>query len=250
MTKPLIGVSTSEVRTAVRANPVPEGDPRRRELALGFAYLKAVERAGGLPVVLAPLAPGVTDALLDRLDGLCLSGGPDITPSTYGAAPHAELGPTEPALDRFELHLARRARLQGIPVLGICRGMQLLNVSRGGTLHQHLPDHRQPGAADLPAHGVKILDGSNLHRLVGSAALEVNSFHHQGIDRLGAGLRPVAWSPDGVIEAVEVPAGEFVVGVQWHAECMTGRPEQEALFAALVEAAARRAALPAEPLAA
>ncbi|HVL95929.1 MAG TPA: gamma-glutamyl-gamma-aminobutyrate hydrolase family protein [Solirubrobacteraceae bacterium] len=252
--RPLIGVSTSEVRRATDARPAPQSDPRRCELAVGFSYLEAVEQAGGIPVVLPPLAADATDALLDRVDALCLSGGPDITPSSYGADPHEQLGPTEPQLDRFELHLARRARLRGLPLLGICRGLQILNVSRGGTLVQHLPDrdgvrleHRQGVPGDVPTHRVRIERASRLERVVGGTGLDVNSFHHQAVDRLGAGLRAVAWSADGVVEGVEVPSGEFVVGVQWHAECLVERPEHHALFAALVDAAgARRAAPPPE----
>ena len=244
--RPLIGVSTSEVRRPERTQPSEQSEPQRTELALGTSYLEAVEQAGGVPVILAPLCTAGTDALLDKIDGLCLSGGPDITPSSYRADPHADLGPTEPELDAFELYLARRARMRGLPVLGICRGAQLLNVSRGGTLVQHLPDvveharHRQQEPADQVTHAVSVRARSRLHRTVGSGELQVNSLHHQAIDRLGAGLRAVAWSDDGVIEAVEVPAGEFAVGVQWHAECLTARPENAALFAAFVGAAAGR----------
>lgn len=243
--RPLIGVSTSEVRRADQTHPSPQSDPQRRELALGMTYLEAVERAGGVPVILAPLCAAGTDALLDKLDGLLLSGGPDISPATYGAQPHPQLGPTEPDLDAFELHLARRARLRGVPLLGVCRGMQLLNVARGGTLVQHLPDvvgdgvrHRQTEPGDVTTHEVHVQPHTRLAYLTGDRpTLPVNSLHHQAIERLGDGLRPVAWSPDGLIEAVEAPLGPFVMGVQWHAECLN-RPEQTALFEALVQAAA------------
>jgi putative glutamine amidotransferase len=249
--RPLIGVSTSEVRTAGRSQPAEQSEPQRRELALGMAYLNAVEAAGGIPVILAPLCQAGTDALLDRLDGVCLSGGPDITPSSYRAEAHPELGPTEPELDRFELYLARRARMRGLPVLGICRGAQLLNVSRGGTLFQHLPDvvgdaieHRQAELSGEVSHTVCVRSGTRVAQILGSAPLRVNSFHHQAIDRLGAGLRAVAWADDGVVEAVEAPAGEFAIGVQWHAECLTAIDAHAALFRALVDAAAARAAAP------
>ena len=247
--RPLIGVSTSEVRTAVRSQPAAQSEFQRRELALGMSYLHAIEQAGGVPVILAPLCHAGTDALLDRLSGLCLSGGPDITPSNYSADAHPELGPTEPDLDRFELHLTRRARMRGLPVLGICRGAQLLNISRGGTLFQHLPDiygstveHRQSQAGDEVTHTVCVRSGSRLGGILGTAPLQVNSFHHQGIDRLGAGLRPVAWADDGVVEAIEAPIGEFAVGVQWHAECLIGIERHAPLFRAFVDAAAGRAA--------
>jgi len=218
-------------------------------LALGLTYLEAVEGAGGIPVILAPLPARRLEAIIDRLDGVCLSGGPDIEPATYGADAHPELGPTEPEVDLFELGLARAARRRGLPILAICRGMQVLNVARGGTLMQHLPDlggeiaHRQSEPASQPTHAVALAAGSRLAALAESERIEVNSFHHQAIERLGAGLEPVAWADDGVIEGVEAPADPFTLGVQWHAECLVERPEQAALFERLIDVAARRADL-------
>jgi len=242
--RPLIGVTTSEVRHAQAAHPLPEGDPPQPEMALGMVYMRAVEAAGGLPVVLPPLALDAVLPLLDRLSGLCLSGGPDLDPSGYGAPPHPHLGPTEPELDAFELALARRADARGLPVLGICRGAQALNVARGGTLHQHLADvtdgsieHRQRVLGRLPTHRVRLEPGSRLARIMGVTEAEVNSFHHQAAERVGAHLRAVAWSPDGVIEGLETDGPGFLLGVQWHAETLIERPEHCALFAALVEAA-------------
>jgi putative glutamine amidotransferase len=244
--RPLIGVSTSELRVAAQAHPVANSEPRRRELALGISYLEAIERAGAMPVILAPLPADKTSDLLDRLSGICLSGGPDVDPAYYGGGRHAELGPTEPPLDRFEIELARGAQERGLPLLAICRGMQVLNVARGGTLIQHLPDrgrdvdHRQTAAADVPTHDVRIVRSSCVGRALGEATAEVNSFHHQGLDLLGDGLHAVAWSSDGVIEGVEaVDSGPFAVGVQWHAECLVERPEQARLFRAFVGAAER-----------
>ena len=242
---PLIGISTSEMRMPARVLPLPQGEPAQRELALGMAYARAVEAAGGLPVVLAPIDPGAVDALLSRLSGLCLPGGPDLHPQWYGDAPHPELGPTEPELDAFELALARRADALGMPILAICRGAQLLNVARGGTLHQHLPGrpvplevaHRQAAPPERASHAVEVEGGSLLAIWTGAGRLEVNSFHHQAVRRLGADLRAVAWAPDGVVEAIEAPDRPFVLGVQWHAEGLVGRPEQESLFTAFVEAA-------------
>ena len=242
--RPLIGVSTSEVRIAEQVEPIRYGEPPHREMALGLKYLQAIERAGGLPVVLPPLALTAVTPLLERLSGLCLSGGPDLDPDNYSSRPHPQLGPTEPDLDRFELALARDADARGLPILAICRGAQALNVARGGSLHQHLPDdvggplhHRQYEPSDRPTHSVDVKAGSQLARVLGETRVEVNSFHHQAIRELGSGLRAVAWASDGVIEGIEAPERDFVVGVQWHAEGIAERADQHALFAGFVEAA-------------
>jgi putative glutamine amidotransferase len=250
--RPLIGVTTSEMRMPRRAHPLPEGDPPQAEMALGIVYARAVELAGGLPVVLPPLEERAIAPLVDRLAGVCLSGGPDLDPTGYGAEPHPHLGPVEPALDAFEVSVARRADARGIPVLGICRGCQALNVARGGTLHQHLPDvadgsirHRQTESGRQATHGVRIQAGSQLARIVGAEDLDVNSFHHQAVDGVGRGLQAVAWAPDGVIEAIEGDGASLYLGVQWHVETLVHLPRHAALFDALVEAAAgteRRAA--------
>ena len=244
--KPLIGVTTSEVRPGTRVYPTPQGDPPGREMALGLTYLRAIEAAGGLPVVIPPLELDAVEPLLDRFSGVCLSGGPDLDPGAYHERRHPELGPVEPELDRFELELARRADARGLPMLAICRGEQALNVARGGTLHQHLPDrpgttidHRQSAPGHQPTHTVDVAARSRLARLMGRRNARVNSFHHQAVDRLGTGLRAVAWSPDGVIEGVEAPARDFLVGVQWHAETLVARRDNAALFAGLIRAAER-----------
>lgn len=241
---PLIAVTTSEMRQNPFDLATPQADPPRREMALGMTYLEAIGGAGALAVVVPPMPGPAIPALLDRVDGICLSGGPDIHPDAYGAVAHPELGPTEPRLDAFELALARAADERDMPILAICRGAQLFNVARGGTLHQHLPavtdgilHHRQAEPGRVTTHTVDVARGSRLAALVGSGELEVNSFHHQAADRLGDGLRPVAWSPDGVIEAIEDPEAPLYLGVQWHAEGLVGRPEHEALFGALVGAA-------------
>jgi putative glutamine amidotransferase len=245
--RPLIGVTTSEMRVAEQVDQTPYGEPPRREMALGIAYLAAVESAGAVPVAIPPLETDSARPLLERLSGLVLSGGPDIHPTAYGADAHEELGPTWPELDRFEIALAREADALRLPILAICRGAQALNVARIGTLFQHVPerfgadiDHRQPGYGAAPAHSVEIEPGSTLARALGSTTVEVNSYHHQAADQVGRGLRAVAWSPDGLIEAVEAPGRDFVVGVQWHAEAMAPeRPEQAALFRSFVQAAER-----------
>ncbi len=248
--RPLIGVTTSEMRPAARTTPTPQGEPPRREMALGMLYLKAVEAAGGLPVVLPPLGPAAVNPLVERLDGLLLSGGPDLDPAAYEADPHAELGPTEPDLDRFELAAARQADAMGLPILAVCRGMQAINVMRGGTLHQHVPEHigedvthRQQEPSGDPVHTVKVAPGSRLAGLLGEEVeeVDVNSFHHQAVDRLGRGLRAVAWAPDGLVEALEAPRRSApLLAVQWHAECLADHPHHAALFEDLVASASTR----------
>jgi putative glutamine amidotransferase len=246
---PLIAGTTSEMRHNPFDLATPQADPPRREMALGMTYLEAIGRAGALAVVVPPMPGPAIPALLDRVDGIVLSGGPDIHPDAYGAAPHAELGPTEPPLDAFELALARAADERDVPILAICRGAQLFNVARGGTLHQHLPDvvgdgvtHRQPGAPGEPVHDVTVAAGSRLAEIMGRRHAHVNSFHHQAVDALGERLGVTARAADGTVEAFEAVDRSFVVGVQWHAECLVDREEQAALFAALVEACAERAA--------
>ena len=255
--RPLIGVTTSELRPAERVTPLPEGEPRGTEMALGLPYLKGIEAAGGLPLVVPPMPEAAIEPLLDRLDGICLSGGPDLDPQHYGAEPHAELGPTEPDLDRFELAVASRADNRAMPILAICRGAQALNVVRGGSLHQHLPDlsqqipHRQSTPGSQPSHEARLLPGSRLAAAIGAEPAEgsasettigVNSFHHQAIERLGDDLVVSARAPDGTVEAIEDPARAFLIGVQWHAETLTDRPYEAALFRNFVAACRREAA--------
>jgi putative glutamine amidotransferase len=240
---PLVGVSTSEVRSPGDSKLVAQGEPPRTELALGERYLEAVRLAGGMPVILAPVDSESIDSLLDHLNAVCLSGGPDLDPAAYGVVPHPELGPRQPELDAFELELARAAVARGLPVLGLCRGMQVLNVALGGSLHQHLPDlggelnHRQDRLSAEPSHRVRLERDSRLTKVIGRRYVEVNSFHHQAVHALGRGLTAAGYAPDGVIEAIEAPGRRFTFGVQWHAECLVGRSEHLALFRGLVRAA-------------
>jgi putative glutamine amidotransferase len=243
--KPLIGVTTSELRPGELTTLRRHGEPPDAEMALGMTYVRAVEEAGALPVVLPPLAAADVPAVAARLDGLVLSGGPDLAPAAYNARPHRELGATEPDLDVFEYAVAREAVRLELPILGICRGAQTLNVARGGTLHQHLPDvvgdgiaHRQDGDGRLPTHIVDVLPGSRLASVLEATQVSVNSFHHQAIDRLGAGLLACAWAPDGTIEAIEDDSLPFVLAVQWHAETLIDTPPHLGLFLELVEVAA------------
>jgi putative glutamine amidotransferase len=241
--RPLIGVTTSEMRPSGASTLRRQGEPPHAEMALGMTYLRAIERAGGVPVVLPPC---VTDmhVLVSRLDGICLSGGPDLDPVAYGAPErHVELGPTEPTLDEFELALGRAALARAIPLLGICRGAQALNVACGGTLHQHLPGHRQVEPGTQTTHEVEILPSTRLAQLLGAGRLAVNSFHHQAVDLLGDGLEVSARATDGTVEGIERPGAAFVLGVQWHAETLAEDPVQLRLFEALVAAAAEPALL-------
>jgi putative glutamine amidotransferase len=238
----IIGLSTSEMRAPERVLHDPRGEPAGRELALGLTYPEAIRRAGAVPVVIPPLDAAAIEPLLDGLWGLCLSGGPDLHPSTYDAEPHPALGPTEPHLDHFEIALLRAAEARDMPVLAICRGLQVLNVARGGTLTQDLPterrsdvEHRQLLAGSTPTHDVRLEPTSLTAGCLGVREARVNSFHHQAVDRLGSGLRAVGWAPDGVIEAIEATDRRFTVAVQWHAESMVDAPEQTRLLEAFAE---------------
>ena len=190
------------------------------------SYATAVQKAGAIALVLPPdgRANDEPDALLDNLDGLYLAGGSDVDPETYGARPHPKTQDSWPERDAFEVSLTRRALERDMPVLGSCRGMELLNVACGGTLEQNLPDrigsdrHRHtPGA--YGDHEVRLEPGSLAARAAGAERLAVKSHHHQGIDRVGEGLIATGWSePDDVIEAIEVPGRRFALGVLWHPE--------------------------------
>jgi putative glutamine amidotransferase len=239
--RPLIAVTTSELRRPEDVVARPQGEPPKLEVALATLYPEAIERAGGIPVIVPLLRPEAIAALLDRVDGVCLPGGPDLQPSTYGEEPHPKLGPTEPRVDAVELALARAADRRKLPILGICRGMQLLNVARGGTLHQHLPDvvgdqleHRQPDHGSVTTHHVEAAAHSRLRATLGGPKLEVNSFHHQAVRTLGDDLVATAWAEDGTIEAIEEPSERLVLGVQWHAE---GLRAHDPLFELLIAAA-------------
>jgi len=190
------------------------------------------------------------DAAIAPFHGLVLAGGGDIEPARYGGQPHPEVYGVDPARDTVELALVRAAVAHGVPILAICRGMQVLNVAMGGTLHQHLPDlqgmdlHGQPGRDLSVVHEVKARSESLLAETCANAVLRCTSHHHQGVDRLGTGLVPVAASGDGLVEAVELadPAGRWLIGVQWHPEMSAADdPTQQALFVGLTAAAARRA---------
>jgi len=210
-------------------------------------YLHALTQAGAVPVILPVQEQddAALHALLGRLDGLVLTGGPDVDPARYGAARHPRSQPPRIQRDARELALLDAAERSGVPVLAICRGMQLLNVARGGTLVQHLPevlghnDHNPtPGA--FSTHNVRVEPGSCLRGALGWDERDVPTHHHQGIDRLADGLSAVAWTEDGTIEALEDPTQAFLIGVQWHPEVDEDRSVFEAFVRAAAELLARR----------
>lgn len=214
-------------------------------------YVRSVEQAGAIPVVLPPVRPEDVTTLLDRLDGVLLSGGVDVDPVLYGQAPHPKLGRVNRRRDDFELALTREALRRDQPILAICRGHQVLNVATGGTLVQDIPsiieggmEHAAPGPRWRRSHRVDVTASSRLREILGQGAFSVNSIHHQAVDRLGEGLAVSARCPeDGVIEGLEMPGRRFVIAVQWHPESFWSRPDPfQRLFDAHTEAC-RAAAL-------
>ncbi|WP_037670585.1 gamma-glutamyl-gamma-aminobutyrate hydrolase family protein [Streptomyces griseus] len=226
--RPLIGVSTyleSGARWGVwelEAALLPVGYPR------------LVQRAGGLAAMLPPDAPEHAAAAVARLDGLVIAGGPDVEPVRYGAERDPRTGPPAPERDAWELALIEAALAEGVPLLGICRGMQLLNVALGGTLVQHLAGHAEVLGV-FGSHPVKPVPGT-LYAQAVPEEMSVPTYHHQAVDRLGAGLLPSAHAADGTVEAVELPSDSgWVLGVQWHPEM----DEDDRVMRALVAAASR-----------
>ena len=243
--RPLIGVTTQSLQAV---EGIPAAFPA--SWVMNRMYLDALVRAGAAPILLPllPEQPEVMRALYERLDGLLLPGGVDIEPSTFGEAPHPLLRHTDPPRDVVELLLARWALEDGMPVLGLCRGLQILNIAAGGTLFQDVQaqrfgsqkhDYEPPEhTRDFLAHEVALVSGSRLHALVGAASAAVNSMHHQGIQRLGTGLTATAHAPDGLIEAIEGEGNSFAVAVQWHPESLEPNDEvSRALFREFVVAA-------------
>ncbi|MBA3895104.1 MAG: gamma-glutamyl-gamma-aminobutyrate hydrolase family protein [Gemmatimonadales bacterium] len=220
---------------------------------LNAAYLHSICAVGGVPVVLSPLiGPAYAARALDGMDGLVLTGGGDVDPAWYGSDPSPRADPPNRERDLFELALFAAARQRELPILGICRGIQLMNVALGGTLYQDLPserpgvvDHNRPGARTDRSHAIRLALGSLAAEALGNSDLRVNSFHHQGIRDLAPGLVPTGWSEDDLIEAVEGAKGQpWMLGVQWHPEEMhaDARAPERGLFRALVEQALSAAA--------
>ncbi len=234
--KPRIGLTTSTSRGGDGNGTVRFGVPE--------PYVRRVEEAGGLPVALPTSAPESARAYLGMVDGIVLIGGADVDPSLYDAPRHPRLEEVDLDRDRFEIALVQAAAGAGVPTLGVCRGIQVMNVALGGTLHQDIPS-ALPGAVPHRvlsyehAHPVRLAEGSLLHGIVGTASVDVNSSHHQAIDGCAKSLRVVATAPDGVVEAAEAPGHPFLLGVQWHPERLPSDPATRRLFSALVAAAGR-----------
>jgi putative glutamine amidotransferase len=249
--RPLIGIPSIPVQRVGTSRPY---------FGLGKSYLQAVERAGGIPLMISPLAdPEALEALCTRIDGLLLPGGGDIDPRYYGEEQLPVCGEPEPERDTLELPLARLAVECGLPILGICRGIQLLNVALGGTLYQDIiaqrpaapphVTHDYEGARDVAAHSISIQPGSLLERIIGAQEHPVNSFHHQAVKDLGAGLEIIAWSEDGIPEAMVLPGHPFALAVQFHPEELVFVDAgSQRIFDAFVAACAERSAMPVTPV--
>jgi putative glutamine amidotransferase len=232
--RPLIGISSylDEASWGVWAQPAA---------LIPHSYVTAVTRAGGIAVLLPPQEEGAREAIA-AVDGLLLAGGPDLSPGSYGEDPHPQAGPPSTVRDSWEFALLAEALAQDVAVLGVCRGMQLLNVAAGGRLMQHLPDGlgdtgHQPAPATFGRREVRVHSGSRLAAILGAADVSVRCYHHQAVAEVGRDLQPVAWCVDETIEAIEMAGRRFAYGVQWHPEADPASPSGRRLFEALVEAA-------------
>lgn len=214
-----------------------------RRMHVPAPYVARVVEAGGLPLVFPVVDPAFVGDYLDLVDGLLLIGGDDVDPAAYGATPHPDLGPVDVERDRFEIALTRAAAARDVPTLGVCRGLQVMNVAMGGTLLQHLP-------AEVPSalvhggrydvcHDLAVVPGSRLARVLGVARTEVNSHHHQAVATAAPSLVVTGTSSDGVVEAAEDASLRLFLGVQGHPERMEGADSTRRLFGTLVDEAAR-----------
>jgi putative glutamine amidotransferase len=231
-TKPLVGI------TAHRVLVGDEGvDVKTAHEAVSTPYVRAVAKAGAVPVLLPvvdPDDPEGLDELLDRFDGIVITGGVDVDPAAYGAPTEAGCGPTQPARDRIDLAVARSCVARDQPTLAICRGIQVLNVALGGTLTQHIDDHMVIERYSERVHDVEVERSSRLAKVLGSTTYWTNSLHHQCIALPGDGARVVARTGDGTIEAIEVEHAPNVLGVQWHPELLRHDRGHLALFRSLL----------------
>lgn len=221
---------------------------RRSDSFTGRNYSQAIIRAGGLPVMMPNVDPALAADYAASADGILFTGGVDLDPVTYAQEPLPQMGSIDGERDAFELALYQAARSRQLPILGVCRGAQLINVAEGGTLHQHVPlvsqslNHAQPDIDGEPYHAVNLKEGSLLARAYATTRIRTNSYHHQAVDRPGRGLLASAHSSDGLIEAIEGdPEDGFLLAVQWHPEMSCERhPEHLAPFLAFLAAIGER----------
>lgn len=239
--RPVIGITC---RTRI-SPPKAEGLNSSTDFLGEKPYVDCIVRAGGTPVLLPSVeSDGYVHDVLRTLDGVLLPGGDDADPALYGGEPHRKLAVTDDLKGRFEAALARGALEAGVPLFGICGGIQILNVACGGTLHQDIAactsstiQHRVVQTESRPCHSIDIVPGSRLHEIIGETRIRVNSTHHQAIAALGDGLVATAHAPDGIVEAVERPGELFVLAVQFHPERLAaGEPMFQRLFDAFVQA--------------
>ncbi len=233
MMKPVIGITC--------VHDWAEGRHRQND-----TYISAVSKAGGIPILLpCQIDENDIEEHLALLDGLLVSGGPDADPRYFGEEPSPGLGAVNPRMDEYEIHLIQKALRLNMPILGICRGEQMLNIAAGGTLIQHIPDtvpgalkHRQEAPRHYPTHTVQVTAETTLAAAVGEGSLRVNSFHHQSVGNLAPGFICSAVAPDGIVEAIESLRHAYAVGVQWHPEGMWDRElNYDGLFRGFVDAA-------------
>lgn len=233
---PIIGL-TSTLSSNASGSPVCQ---------VGRAYIDAVKKAGGIPLVIpVGISQVQIKALLSRLDGLLLTGGGDIDPGTFKGASHPKVYGIAPERDALEFFLLEAAVTANKPFLAICRGIQALNVAFGGDLYTHIQDQVEKSLKhdwfpkfprDKIAHTVRLIPGSKLHRIFATDEIRVNSLHHQGIKTVGEGLKATAFAPDGLVEGLEVDGAGFALGVQWHPECLPDDEKMQGLFKAFINA--------------
>jgi putative glutamine amidotransferase len=228
---PLIGISAHKVL-------VQDGDVSTFHHVVSAAYVKAVRKAGGVPVLLPVVEPDDAGGLLERIDALLMTGGGDVDPANYGEDPDALTARVDAERDVHDIALVRAAVERDVPTLAICRGSQILNVALGGALVQHIDHHFDLERYNESVHEIEIESSSALAKIVGGTGLGVNTLHHQAVRDVPSGARVVARAADGTVEALETDGGR-ALGVQWHPELLRHRPEHLALFRSLVEQASR-----------
>lgn len=233
--QPIIGITTNQAKNS-NDQPV---------VVITQAYLNSVIQAGGIPVLLPSIIPGDGwKTLYSRLDGILFTGGGDISLDFFEGDPHPRIDDVDLERDRIELYFLESAISDGKPFLGICRGCQLVNVGLGGTLYTHIPDqlpnaldHDYPGnMRTVLVHDVKIEEGTRLAEVLGEPIVKVNSHHHQGLRKIGKGLRVTGYSPDGLVEAIELPDHPYGLAVQWHPEWLTDQQPTRNLFKTFIDA--------------